>query len=90
VRKITKEKEPKPLTLWKRKNPGKGYKELDCETRQAIRNVCLTEHVKFGVKFGVLKIGNLGSDPDFTILFDFIEKNPKQRLGFLIRQFLRA
>jgi len=47
VRKITKGEEPKSLTRWKRKNPGKYYKELDCETRQAVRSDCFAE--QFGL-----------------------------------------
>lgn len=47
MRKITKGEEPLTLTNWKRRNPDKGYKNLDGEIRQLIRTSCFNE--QFGL-----------------------------------------
>lgn len=43
MRYITKENEPPELVRWKRKNPGKHYKDLSEVERQAIRRECVRE-----------------------------------------------
>lgn len=43
MRHITKENEPPELVRWKRKNPGKRYKDLSEVERQAIRRECVRE-----------------------------------------------
>jgi len=47
MRKITKQAEPKPLTSWKKRNPGQGYEKLDHSVRLAIRQACIEE--QFGL-----------------------------------------
>ena len=46
MRHITKENEPPELVRWKRKNPGKRYKDLSEVERQAIRRECVREQYR--------------------------------------------